>query len=393
VTGIGRAHVGLYVATFLLQLGQGVVIPLLPSIVDRASASDGATAVGIAVAAFGLARLVASVPAGHLAGRVSPTWLIAAGPALMAVSLFGVATADSVPIVVAWRLLAGVSSALFVTASLIYLGDAAPSGRRGTAYAYFYTAFSAGISAGPAIGGVLGEAQGVAVPLLVVAGTSLMSAALVLLVLPRTRPSRPDANEPPAGAWAPWRDHRFLFVGLASLLVYATRNGTQQTVVPTAALDAGLPLTTIGIGFSLAAVLTTVGGPLAGYLLDRFGRMRLLVIGIGVLAVTILGWTLDGWLAGSFLVTMAAYGLVSALVDSATVTSASEIAPDQSRARAIGYYRALSDGGYVLGPVLFATLADRTSSDFAIVVNAALLAAVPAVGVAAARASGRRARP
>jgi MFS family permease len=378
---------GLYLATFLLQLGQGAVIPLLPVLVGNTPAGIGPEAVGIAVASFGLARLAASLPAGVLAGRIGPTWLIVTGPLLMAVALFGLAGAHDLPEIVGWRLLAGVSSALFVTASLIYLGEASDVSRRGSAYAYFYVAFSAGISAGPALGGILAELGGPSVPLMVVGFTSIASACLAFLTVPSI--GRPSATGETSGLgrWAAWRDPAFLAVALLSLLLYATRNGTQQTVVPTAALSQGLGIVIVGIGFTLAAIVTSVSGAGAAYLLDRFPRVRLMYIGCGLLGVTILGWIPGVQHAALFLGTMAAYGLISALTDSATVTVASELPPGEARPRAIGYFRLVSDGGYVLGPLAFGAVAGFLSPAIAVTTNAVLL-----VGASAAGLLGRRVR-
>ena len=380
-----RSLLGLYIATFLLQLGQGVAIPLLPVLVGDTSPGAGAQSVGLAVAAFGLARLLASLPSGVVAGRIGPYWLIVAGPVLMAASLIGLASADSLPMIVAWRLVAGLSSALFVTSSLIYLGDASAPQRRGSAYAYFYMAFSAGISAGPALGGFLAEVRGPSLPLIVVGFTSLASAGLALVAVPR-RPTGPIETSPLGGVtWRPWRDRRFIAIGLLSLLLYATRNGTQQTVVPTTAIANGLGVVTVGIGFTLAAVITSAAGPVAAYLLDRFGRMRLMYLATAVLGVTILGWIPGAHIAGPFLATMAAYGLVSALADSASVTVASEAAPEQSRARSIGYFRLMSDVGYVVGPLAFGSIAGLVAPEPAIALNAVLLAGVGIAGLAMLR--------
>lgn len=384
-----RSLIGLYVATFLLQLGQGVAIPLLPVLVRNASPGAGAQLVGIAVAAFGLARLLASLPAGIAAGRLGPFWFIVAGPVLMAASLIGLASADTLPMIVAWRFVAGLSSALFVTASLIYLGDAVAPERRGSAYAYFYMAFSAGISAGPALGALLADVRGPSLPLIVVGCTSLASAALALAAVPRRRLCPPEPLPLGALSWSPWRDRRFIAIGLLSLLLYATRNGTQQTVVPTAAIATGLSLVTVGVGFTLAAVITSATGPVAAFMLDRFGRTRLMYLAAGILGITILGWIPGGHIAAPFLATMAAYGLVSALADSATVTVASEVAPASSRARSIGYFRLVSDVGYVLGPLVFGSIAGIVAPEAAIALNSLLLLGAGIAGIALFRRSRR----
>jgi MFS family permease len=358
------------------MLSQGVVIPLLPTIVAQTHSTLGNTVgVGVAVAAFGLARLLTNIPAAYVGGRIGRRPMLVIGPLVTAATMVGVATAPSLEYVIAWRALAGVSSAIFLTAALTYLGDNAPSSRSGSTFAYFYMSFSAGVAAGPAIGGVLAELQSVALPLLVVAATSVASAMLAALALPPGRVGRQPSSSPSGQRWRPWSDWRFLVVGMVTLIGFATRNGSQQTVVPVAALGEGVAVGIIGLGFSLSSIMSATGGPLTGFLLDRYPRGRVLAMAAGVAALVILGWTLQDWYPASFLVTMAVYGLTSSVLDGAAVTTANDLAPDEGRARAIGFYRLFGDGGYVLGPLLLGAIADGTGPSTAILVNTAFLLA------------------
>jgi DHA1 family multidrug resistance protein-like MFS transporter len=372
-----RARQAVYVATFLLMLGQGVVIPLLPTIVAQThSALDNAVAVGFAVAAFGLARLATNVPAGYLADRVGRRLPLIVGPALTAVSMIGVANASSLELVIAWRVVAGISSALYLTAVLTYLSEISPVARRGSTYAYFYMSFSGGIAAGPAVGGVLAELHSVWLPLVVVAVTSFVSAILAVTALPAWLGGGRVPSPPTGERWRPWSDRRFLAVGFVVLIAFATRNGSQQTVVPVAAVESGVSVGLIGLGFSLAAIMSAASGPVSARLLDRFNRGRVMVLAGTLTALAILGWSLEQWFPVSFLVTMAVYGFLSNIVEASTITTANELAPDEARARAIGYFRLFGDGGYVIGPLVLGTIAGGSSADVAILVNAgALLAA------------------
>jgi MFS family permease len=162
---------------------------------------------------------------------------------------------------------------------------------------------------------------------------------------------------------------------MVTLIGFATRNGSQQTVVPVAALGEGVAVGIIGLGFSLSSIMSATGGPLTGFLLDRYPRGRVLAMAAGVAALVILGWTLQDWYPASFLVTMAVYGLTSSVLDGAAVTTANDLAPDEGRARAIGFYRLFGDGGYVLGPLLLGAIADGTGPSTAILVNTAFLLA------------------
>jgi MFS family permease len=299
--------------------------------------------------------------------------MLVIGPALMAATMVGVATSSSLEFVVAWRALAGVSSAIYLTAALTYLGEISPSSRSGSTFAYFYMSFSAGVAAGPAIGGVLAELHSVALPLLVVACTSVASAILAAVALPTVFGMHRPAAAPGQRRWRPWSDWRFLVVGAVTLIGFATRNGSQQTVVPVAALGEGVAVGVIGLGFSLSSLMSAAGGPLTGYLLDRYPRGRVLAFAAGVAGLVILAWTLQDWYPGSFLATMAIYGLTSSVLDGAAVTTANDLAPADGRSRAIGFYRLFGDSGYVLGPLMLSTIADSSGSAIAILVNSTAL--------------------
>ena len=99
------AMVAIAVATAISMMGQGVISPVLPRFAR--DLGIGATAVGMVVGAFGLSRLFVNIPAGVAAERFGRTALMSSGLAVIALGNVMVGLSDSVPALVAWRMVAG----------------------------------------------------------------------------------------------------------------------------------------------------------------------------------------------------------------------------------------------------------------------------------------------
>ncbi len=127
---------------------RGPVVPLY-----AAAHGATATAVGLIVGAHMAAASLGSVPL----GRASDVWgrraLLLGGMAV------GVATSLALPLVdgplglIAIYGLAGLGAAAFTPSALSMVGDAAPAGRAGHAFAWYSTAHYGAIGVGPFLGG------------------------------------------------------------------------------------------------------------------------------------------------------------------------------------------------------------------------------------------------
>jgi MFS family permease len=139
----------------------------------------------------------------------------------------------------------------------------------------------------------------------------------------------------------------------------------------------GLTLVQLGIILSIHRLIRIPGNPLAGLLLDRFGRRRPLFIAGMVLAVVssaAYGLVHGFW---PFLLGRLAWGLAWMLINVTGTTMVLDVSSPATRGRLSGLYNTGMWAGYALGPLVGGFLVDSLVFRDAMLI----LAAISAVGL------------
>jgi MFS family permease len=268
------------VASFLFNLGQGVLRPALPLYLERSFAANYRMVTLIPVA-FGAGRRVASLPTGYLLDRVGRRPLMIAGLLVMAgvdiasavVALFGV--------FLALRTLGGFGWAMFGTVATTVVVSQPSAERRGRTISLLLMSETLGLLFGSTAGGVLYQVVGATSPFVFEAACMVLAA--VAVAWQTAPPARPTTSRL---AWsdydllkALWRVPGVHLIGGASGFV---------ATIPTAVLGDRVspPLQAIAIGW-----LRTVGdsgfivGPLVfGALADATLLSAPFMLGAAILA-------------------------------------------------------------------------------------------------------------
>ncbi|TMK17771.1 MAG: MFS transporter, partial [Actinobacteria bacterium] len=175
-------------STFAYFLSVGILLPTLPRFIEGPLHGTD-LAVGISVGAFSLAAVVLRPIAGRAGDRRGRRPLIVVGSAIVAASVVGYNVVHSIPVLIVFRLVAGVGEALFFTGAASAVTDLAPEERRGEAVSFFSLALYGGMSIGPFIGETtLGKAEHFHVVWWISAGFGV-AATLLALMVRDTRPS------------------------------------------------------------------------------------------------------------------------------------------------------------------------------------------------------------
>jgi multidrug resistance protein len=368
------------------QLGFGSIMPVIALYARSFGVSQ--SAIGVAVAVYGLARFLVALPAGQLADRVGRRTVLALGGLVTAVGNLGCALApDYGPFVVA-RFVSGVGAALVITTGAIVLADITTPAQRGRVMSVYQGTFLFAVGVGPLPGGLLAERFGLPAPFAFYAVAGLIASVLAYLWVPETRNFR-DADEASAAEPAPAAFGAqlrllagrlgFVLVGLTAFMNAVARTGALFSVIPILARDR-LALTTDRIGFGLA-VASIVGLALAypaGVMVDRYGRKVVIVpstVMAGVSLTVFLFAPSYGW----FLVGCAVWSVAAGIGGAAPAAYAADVAPPGMNAAAMSAYRMVGDLGYVVGPVVLGVAADLVGADATLSATAALLVAVAAV--------------
>ncbi|MGB3140014.1 MAG: TCR/Tet family MFS transporter [Aestuariivirga sp.] len=179
----------IFITVFLDMVGFGLIMPVLPRLIEDVSGADLAGAsllAGWLFFAYGGMQFLC----GPLLGNLSDAY--GRRPILL-LSVFGLgvdylltAFAPSMFWLFVGRTLAGLCGASYTTANA-YLADITEPESRAKVFGYMGAAFGLGFIIGPAIGGILGE-YGPRVPFFAAACISILNFAYGYLVLPETLP-------------------------------------------------------------------------------------------------------------------------------------------------------------------------------------------------------------
>ncbi len=146
---------------FVVMIGFGITLPVLPFYVERFALAEGASRqsvvlhVGMLTGVYALMQLIFAPLWGRWSDRIGRRPLILIGLAgyVSAQVLFGLAT--SLWLLYAARILGGVLSAATLPVSAAYVADMTTEKERGRGMAWLGTAVSLGVVVGPALGGML----------------------------------------------------------------------------------------------------------------------------------------------------------------------------------------------------------------------------------------------
>ena len=365
--------VAVYLPTALLAFAQGSLLATLPlHVADEFDVSNAL--VGLAVAAAALGTLVTDVPAGALLGRLGLRPAMILGSALVALGTLALAVAGSFPELVAFRVAAGIGSALWGLSRHAYIAEVVPIAQRGRAISVFGGINRIGVFGGPAIGGAVGAAFGLEASFVLAGVFALVALALsVLFIKPAAAPERPLA------ARARWRlvgqlvrtsGRDLSAAAFAQTFAQMLRAG-RQLIIPLYGTSIGLDAASIGLVMTVSALLDVSMFVPAGQLMDRFGRKAAAVPSFGVMAVGV-GLIPLTSNYGELMAAAALIGLGNGLGSGTMMTLGADLAPPGATGEFLGLWRLVGDTGGVGGPLAVGIVADELGLDGSAVVIAGL---------------------
>src|SRR5262245_66230149 len=157
-SGPDRILVWMCVLIAVNQLGFGGIVPVLALYARSFDVSQ--SAIGVAIAVYGLARFVFAMPAGRLADGLGRRPALALGGLVTAAGNLLCAYAPTFAVLVAGRFVAGPGAGLVLIAGQIVLADISTPARRGRTMAIYQGRFLFAGGNGPLPGGLLAETVG-----------------------------------------------------------------------------------------------------------------------------------------------------------------------------------------------------------------------------------------
>jgi MFS family permease len=361
------------------QLGFGSVVPSLP--LYAKSFGVTASAIGMAVGIYGLARFFIALPAGRLADQLGRRPSLAIGGLISGVGNLWCAMAHSYPEFLIARFVAGAGAGLIVTIGHVVLADISTPERRGRMLSIYMGCFVFAVGIGPFPGGLLAEAYGLSAPFIAFGVANILAMLVAWFAVPETRHFA-STGKAHVGVMPSFADQVRLLTGqlgflLASLLSFmnaAVRTGGLFSIVPIfASVQLGLSVSQIGFALMVGSISGLIATYPAGSIADRFGRKTVIVPTAIVTGASMALFAVSNVYA-VFIAASILWGIASTIGGSAPTAYAADSAPPGMNAAAIGTFRAFGDAGYVVGPFALGAIVDFHGSFIALAVAATAMA-------------------
>ena len=347
-----------YAPSFLLSFGQGILIPVLPGFAkEEMAASIGL--IGLVIAARYIGTMIFDVPAGILVGRIGLRKTMTAGVLLFGIAAIWAGMSPNFSSLMAARLLAGASYALWSISRHSYIAAAVPMDVRGRALAVFGGLSRIATILGPLIGGILAEFVGIRVPFYAQATVAIFTLLMILvtaknMVEPQQTGMRRNVFKELGSVISTHRSD-FATAGVAAIALQFLRSG-REFLIPVWGEEIGLGKDQIGYIATLSFAVDSMMFPLVGYSMDRWGRKStgipaFLVLGIAVALVPQTG-TFGALLAVGILA-----GLGNGLSSGFVLITGTDLSPKNNPGGFLGVWRFISDTGGASGPVAIGGLA------------------------------------
>jgi MFS family permease len=352
----------LYAPVFLIQIGAGMLLPVLPlALLANGLAYQSLTAV---LAATGFGALLSQIPIGRLLNRYSENQVMTACVALTAVSVVLLGFVGTVVGLMALRFTSGIGSTGWLLSRQTFITRTIESEVRGRAMSLFGGLNRVAFLVGPLLGGFVAEQFGFR-QAFIIAAVFTASGAAPLLMVPRlpaiadgepTHPGRQRVET--AHPLAVFATHRRILLpaGAAQICIIAVRYG-RFIILPLIGESIGLDIAQIGILVAIGSASDIVLFPAAGYLMDRYGRLAAIVPSFSLLGVGLL--LLAGASShGAIMIAAAVIGIGNGLGSGTMMTLSSDLAPPDSPGEFLAALGTIREIGRILGPLGVGFLAD-----------------------------------
>lgn len=345
---------------------------------------------GLVLLALSVGAVLALPTAGAIIARLGERRVVGGGALIAAGGVLGIGLARSPgPLVVALFAL-GLASGLWDVAMNVQAAEVERALRRAV-MPRFHAGFSLGTVLGAATGAAaaaagLGRAPHLALVAALTAGTAAPAVRRFLAPVADGEP--PPGQAAGRSAAAAWREPRTLAIGVL-VLGFALAEGVANDWLAVATVDSRSVENWVGAVVFGVFVAAMTAGRLAGPpLLERHGRVRVLLVGAAAVA---LGSSLVAQLGGLAAAVGGAvlWGLGASLGFPVGMSAAAD---DETQApQRVSVVASIGYTAFLAGPPLVGFLADRigTARALIVVVGAAVLGAAFAPAAASRRRSGR----
>ena len=345
----------IYLPAFLLSTGVGIISPTLPIYINSFELSYTLTTVVIAIGVVG------NIPAGILVERVGRKPAMLIGLAMIVLSTISMGTAQRLSHLVIAQLIGGVGNALWMLSRHAYMTDVIPLEKRGRSIALFGGVNRMGTFAGKF--GAIFLGANLRLPFFVYTVIAVLTFIICIFSIAETK-REPNVQSQSRQPYLKQlihvsKQHYKLLAtaGVGQVCVQTLRRGC-HIIIPLYAKDvAGLNTFGVRLVEMISSAVDMSMFPVAGAMMDRFGRRYATVPGISIFATGMLLMPFTGsftWLLLAAILMRFGNGIASGTM----MTLGADLAPVEGTGEFLGLWRLTGDFGGAAGPVVVGNIAD-----------------------------------
>ncbi|XVH33299.1 MFS transporter (plasmid) [Haloferacaceae archaeon DSL9] len=362
----------LWLVVFCFSSQTMIIAPILPRVAGELAVAE--STLGTLITVYAVSVAVFALVAGPISDAIGRQRMLALGTASMTGALVLHGLVWNFGSFLGVRAIAGVAGGMLAGASVAYVGDYFPPERRGWANGWVMSGLAAGQILGIPIGTILAARFGFRTPFLAFALAMAVTAALVVLTLPRIpiSNSEPLSVRSAAGEYATLLRRTDVVAAVVGFALMFMGISLYVAYLPTW-LEAshGVAGVTIALLFFFGGIGNAIAGPQSGKLSDSVGRKRVIVaasFAIAVAMLVTLAVTSTVW--GIFALFVVVMALLASRA-SPFQAMLTEMVPDTHRGSLMSLSMAVGQLGFGIGGALAGPLYVITGYAGTVVVAAA----------------------
>ena len=310
----------IFITLLLDVIGFGLVIPVVPGLLEEMTGGDLSTAArwgGVLMFVYAVMQFLFSPIIGGLSDQYGRRPVILAALFAFGVDFIITGLAPNIWWFFVGRVLAGITGASFSSATA-YIADVSTPEKRAQNFGLIGAAFGVGFIIGPLIGGVVSAHYGLRAPFFVAAGLVFLNWLYGFFILPESL--APENRRPfdwkranPIGSLVNLRRYPVvLSLAGALMAIYVAGHANQSTWTYITMKKFGWGPDWVGYSLAFVGLMTgIVQGGLTRVLIPKFGSHNSVYIGLALYTVgfVLFAFATKGWMMFAFMVPFALGGL------------------------------------------------------------------------------------
>ncbi len=353
----------IFITLLLDVIGFGLIIPVLPNLLEEMTGGDLSTAArwgGVLMLTYSAMQFLFSPIVGGLSDKYGRRPVILASLFAFGIDFIISGLAPNIWWFFLGRVLAGITGASFSSCSA-YIADVSPPEKRAQNFGLIGAAFGMGFIIGPLIGGVVSAHFGLRAPFFVAAALALLNWLYGYFILPESL--APENRRPfdwrranPLGSLLNLRRYPVvLSLAGALMAIYIAGHANQSTWTYITIKKFNWDTAMVGYSLAFVGLMTgIVQGGLTRVVIPRFGAKRSLYFGLSVYAISfvLFAFATEGWMMFAFMVPFSLGGFAGPALQGII----SNQVPANEQGELQGYLTSLIAITSIIGPVLMTGL-------------------------------------